>query len=571
VKASGRLTAIGLALAASALVALGLAPAGAAAANARQADRFVDSIGVAVHLGYEGTPYVEDFPLIEQRLGELGIRHVRTGYYPGARHTIDPYVEDLGARGVGSTLIMGSPAEPASALPEMLEAVKSDLLGSADGLEGPNEYSTSGDPEWAAHLRAYQQRLYELANADPALASLPVLGPSIVHNDQAALGDVSAYLDEGNIHSYPEGEAPQYKLEYFLKQAALNSASKPIVATETGYTNALNWTPSGPGEQKPISEAAAAVYMPRLYLEYWSRGIARTYAYQLVDEHPDPGLTNREEHFGLLQNNLSMKPAATAVENLTALLGDPGPSFTPGSLEYTLTGGTAKVKSALLEKRDGTFYLALWRFQSIWNPETKTAIAPAPEPLEVSFPADSVEYSVYEPTVSAAPVASGGPTRAATVDVGAGVTILKLAATPVSGTPGEPPPGETPPGETPPGETPVSEPPPSEPSPILTTPATTVVAPEATVIPPVSVLPLPTPPSCVVPALRGRTIPAAKKLVRRAGCTPYTVPIAVSLYKKQDRGTRRVTRTNPTAGTVLAAGAEVAVFSRLVRAKRTHR
>ena len=39
------------------------------------------------------------------------------------------------------------------------------------------------------------------------------------------------------------------------------------------------------------SEAAAAKYVPRLFLEDYARGIVRTYLYEFLDEAADPGLT----------------------------------------------------------------------------------------------------------------------------------------------------------------------------------------------------------------------------------------------------------------------------------------
>ena len=232
-----------------------------------------------------------------------------------------------------------------------------------EAIEGPNEYSTSGDPNWKPNLVAYQQALYAQVKADPELAALPVIGPSIVHNDQAALGDISAYLDCGNIHSYPQGNPPD-KLGSFIAKAELNSGAKPIVATETGYHTALNWS----GENPPVSEAAMATYMPRLFLEYFRWGIARTFSYELLDEFDDPGWTRQEANFGLLRHDLSPKPAFDALRNTIGSSKTPArpsarrPSTTrsakPASLPRPGKRGLHKV---LLQKRDGSFYLALWR------------------------------------------------------------------------------------------------------------------------------------------------------------------------------------------------------------------
>ncbi|HMV50398.1 MAG TPA: hypothetical protein PKD31_21840, partial [Blastocatellia bacterium] len=47
--------------------------------RARQADEFLDSIGVNVHLHYNDTAYKEYERIIKPRLRESGIRHLRDG------------------------------------------------------------------------------------------------------------------------------------------------------------------------------------------------------------------------------------------------------------------------------------------------------------------------------------------------------------------------------------------------------------------------------------------------------------------------------------------------------------
>jgi hypothetical protein len=527
-----------------AVTALAISPASAATVTAKSADSFVESIGVNVHLGYAGTPYTEHFATTEQRLEELGVRHVRDELYPNATAQYQA-IHELATHGIKSTLILGDPTEPPAALGEMLGTLKTTLAGSVDAVEGPNEYSTRGGTGWEAKLRAYQERLWNGIKGDPALASIPVLGPSIVHNDQQKLGDVSAFLDYGNIHSYPEGGPPEEKVDQFIEKAQkYNSKAKPIFATETGYTNATNWTPTGPGENKPVSEEAAGIYMPRLFFEYWNDEIVRTFSYELVDEHADPDLKEREDNFGLLSNELTPKPAFTSLQNTIRLLSDPGPQFTPGSLAYSLEDGGAKpLHSTLLEKRDGSFYLALWRLQSVWNLETKKEESPAAEPVTVAFPAGlTASYAVYEPSVSAVQRSSGGPTQALTLSVGPGVTIVKLVpAAPV-------PPTETVPTETPGGPAPVS------------TAGTQTVVLAPPFMPPVTVPAAEAAPRCLVPKLKGRRLAAARRALRRAGCELGTVarPTAEAAPGTPARPPMVVAQ-RPRAGAGLAAGSRVAV------------
>jgi hypothetical protein len=42
------------------------------------------------------------------------------------------------------------------------------------------------------------------------------------------------------------------------------------------------------------------------------------------------------------------------------LLKDPGVRFIPAPLNYTMSGNTANMQEVLLQKRDGSYYLALW-------------------------------------------------------------------------------------------------------------------------------------------------------------------------------------------------------------------
>jgi hypothetical protein len=339
-------------------------------------------------------------------------------------------LDSLADDGIGVTTIIGSPAEGIPTLEERIAILKTDLAGSVEAVEGPNEYSTQGSPDWKEELLVYQQRLYEEVKGDPALSSLPVIGPSIVHNDQAELGDISQYLDYGNIHSYPEGNGPEYRMGLNVERAELNSETKPIMATETGYTTAVAWNPAGPGENRPVPGDVMATYMPRLFFEYFSRHIARTYSYELLDQRPDPEHDDRESNFGLLRNDLSKKPAFDALANTIRLLEDPGPAFTPGSLDYTLSGETANLHRVLLEKRDGTFYLALWRITSVWDPIAKTALDPPSEPVTLEVQPGIETASEYLPNVSTAPVRT--LTEPSQVSVGVGPAIVLIKLTPAS-------------------------------------------------------------------------------------------------------------------------------------------
>ncbi len=391
----------------------------AAPQRAATANSFIESIGVATHFTYTDTAYGR-FAELKSRLAELGVHHIREDLLPN-RPDQYQHLNELAAQGIGSTLIMGSPGNGIGTLEGLLGTVRS-KLARVDALEGPNEYYLSGQPNWTTLADNYQRALYEKAKANPATASIPVLGPTTIFWQNGELGNISNYLDYGTIHPYPGGYPEEEYEGRHIEFAARSSAAKPVVATETGYHNALNSNDGHP----PVSEAAAATYMPRVFLSSFEQGVARTFVYELVDEQPNPELNNLEDHFGLLRNDLTPKPAFTAIENMIGILEDPGAEFTPGSVDYQVSGNTESLHKVLLQKRDGSYYLALWRATSVWNPTTKTPIEPGAANVTVRFNTPFASVQRYTPNTSAAPVSNYGAASSVNVSVGPQVTILEL-------------------------------------------------------------------------------------------------------------------------------------------------
>ena len=415
-----RATALCVSLAAAVVALLLPVAANAAATPALSADSFVDSIGVNTHTYYDDTVYYSRFGAVKEKLAELGVRHIRENLVPDRPDQYER-LRELAQLGASATLIMGDPGE-ADGLDELLSIVRTELGGAVAALEGPNEFDMWGGADWMSGLRPYQQRLYAEVKSDPALASLPVVGPSIVHRrNQEALGDVSGDLDYGNIHSYPDGYGPEENLDRHLAAASLNSGSEPVMATETGYHTAAGWG----GEHNPVSEAAMATYVPRMYLEYFRRGIVRTFSYELLDEEGGSG--EREDNFGLLRNDFSEKPAFVALRNTIDILEDPGAGFAPGSLAYAVGGESEDVHHVLLQKRDGSFYLALWRVEDVIDPESQAPQAVPAAPVTIAFGRQVTSAASYLPNASSAPVGTlpaGG--NEVTLNVGADVAIVRL-------------------------------------------------------------------------------------------------------------------------------------------------
>ncbi len=377
--------------------------------RAKSANSFVDTICVATHWGYADTPYGSKYNAVKQKLVELGIHHVRDS---GSSDDIIAKMKQLASLGIKTTFILDpnlgiAPNSSYWVNPPsynihdfVLKKVGTNVV---DAVEILNEIDLfynnvswhpgdtaklSNDPKsplyWVPYVRSATKDTWKALKSDPATAKVKVIGPSLGltygYDTKSPLGDLSRYVDWGNFHPYPNGGNPfnnpfsydtisKYYWQSNFPSVNLDEhalafdvyappfRSKPMAATETGYYT--NKIPKG------ISETMHGKYMPRLFLEYFRLGIVRTCSYEFVDESKDPG--NPQTNYGLLRNDLSPKPAYTALKNLIGVLKDTGPSFTKGSLNYTLTfkppagyDRTEYVHHLLLQKRDRSFYLVVW-------------------------------------------------------------------------------------------------------------------------------------------------------------------------------------------------------------------
>jgi hypothetical protein len=214
--------------------------------------------------------------------------------------------------------------------------------------------------------------LYATVKGQPSTARLPVLDPALVSlSDHEALGDLSNSVDRGNIHDYFDtynpgnpgwGSVTSYgtygSIAYNIGESTINSGSKPILASETGYCDAA-------GSTSCVDGPTLAKYVPRIFLEHWLDGISRTAIYQFYDS----GASNvMFTTFGLVTAENVPKPSYYALQSLISLLADPGPAFSAKPVTYSLSGNVNNLHHLLLEKRDGTYELVLWLETSGYSP-----------------------------------------------------------------------------------------------------------------------------------------------------------------------------------------------------------
>jgi hypothetical protein len=267
-------------------------------------------------------------------------------------------------------------------------------------------------PDWQRALRQIMPRLRA------ARLGVPLLGPSLVHDDsRTAIAFLARDWDATSLHPYPGGQPPEAAMPAQLR-AARAAEGKPVVATESGYHNALR-SDSG---QPPVSEAASAVYLPRLLLEDFRLGVRRTFLYELADEKPDPALRDPEQHFGLLRSDLEPKPAFLAVQRLLAAARGTAPGDAPAPRVRT-DAAARGVRAVLLDRADGSRLLALWRPVAVWSVARREPVRPTPVNVRVTFSRAPRGATLAHPSLAAGRRRLGTGTSVS-VPVGADVALL---------------------------------------------------------------------------------------------------------------------------------------------------
>lgn len=359
--------------------------------QARSADAFVDSIAVNIHLTYTDTAYGKYKTIIKPRLQELGIRHVRDGFVRETPHYYNK-LRDLATVGIRATLIAGI----GWVTPPEAVAIAQQLDNALEAVEGPNEFDVGKKrQEWVPSLRKYVEQLHAQFKAATNLA---IVGPSFVDGGASqAIGKLDAWVDYGNMHPYNYPHKPgDNNIDNEIRNRARPFAHKPLIATEAGYhTGAVK-------SDRPLTETAQGKYLPRLFLEYFNRGVVRTFAYEFIDQKIKP--QDKEANFGILRNDGSPKPAFVTLKNLITLLKDPGDRFPLSSLNYTLNGNTTNVHHTLLQKRNGNFYLILWQEVASFNPKKHVDLVVPPQPITLTLNTSIRQVNLYQIHNSTTPI-----------------------------------------------------------------------------------------------------------------------------------------------------------------------
>lgn len=375
----------GLAVATSQLsVGQTLQPEKAAASQS-----FVNMAGVVTHFNYTDTIYgPNNWQQLFQALQNLGVHHIRDGYFdPDQYLQVAQEHQQLQAAGIRTTYVMPyDPSIPASSIEHLAYEA-----GDMDGIEGPNECDIlgqcgGGGVTGILNAVASLQTL-RVASQD---LNVPLIAPSFVLPSSYPLaGNLASLVNLNSLHLYFGGRNPgsagwgDYdsqgnsfgSFNFWLDQASLDAPGLASQIGETGYI-------SFPSTNTPytVPESVTASYVPRTMLLAFKHGYDKTFFYQLIDDPTSP------QGYGLLRTDFTEKPGFTAMKNLLSLLSDPGgESFSPGSLPFTILGGDSNVNHLLLQKSDGSYWLALWLEEPSWDPANVTAISVSPENIGIQL------------------------------------------------------------------------------------------------------------------------------------------------------------------------------------------
>ncbi|MEP6695489.1 MAG: hypothetical protein ABJA34_01275 [Pseudonocardiales bacterium] len=395
--------------------------------TATPAAAFLDSVGVNTHLGYTNTPYAQSAP-VQRALQELGVRHVRENFPVRPPAGYADRIAALAGVGIRTQLTVGAvgrkKGQALTPVADVMTTIGSmpQLTGPVEAIEGPNEWDIRGGSDWPQQVRRYQETLHNAVRGDPRMTGVVVVAPALSRRfHRAELGNLDPYVDWGNNHTYSHGAPTVGEYADERTKEATVSGGKPVVTTETGYTSAVRATDQKP----PVTDAVAAVYIPRLFAAAFRSGTMRTFLYELLDERGEQGLTDEEAHFGLLYSDLTPKPAYTSLQRLLGLVTDgDSTGVAPSSFSYSVGSAAADHHELLLSRRDGTLLLVMWR--DIAVDRLGRGDDARQLPIEVKFARPVSQVDIHRPSLSAPPVTTLHNVADIRGNLGADLVVLRI-------------------------------------------------------------------------------------------------------------------------------------------------
>lgn len=373
-----------------------MAQLNAAVVTAKKADDFVDSMGLNIKL--DRSQYNNNWSAIKPRFQELGIWHYRDGLKnvnnsSTFRSRYQALYDESGMLGL---FIWGPWENQGKTGPEAVGAAKKgpDYVYIISGqnepdLFWPNNYDNNSSTGKWKEVLDYQNAMYDALKADSATDQIEITSPPLsTYAAASSLGNEGTVkCDKIAWHWYSgQGHPDKNEVSTGISQtkSGLNKTSVPtsdFYTTESGHNS---WKTANPGNTNgtAVSERTQMRYNLRILADQFRRGIKRTYLHQLMDLGTSTSSFNNSWGIVKADSNKTPKPAFTAWKEMVSMFKERTwnsssktwsiPSFTPGTLDYSITGSTDSVKNLLLQTSDGTFYMLVWVARPSWNSSSDT-------------------------------------------------------------------------------------------------------------------------------------------------------------------------------------------------------
>lgn len=360
---------------------------------------FLSNIGVRTAITYDGTPYT-NFSSVLTALQYLGINTIRDGVPDPAGAAASGYNQLADAGIKFDCVIPGNGDVQLSIDLANLDTFAQAHPGAIRAIEAPNEVNIwpityKGITDTFAAAVAVTKDLWAGTRSDPLLKNIAIYAPTLAvdTSGEALLGNLSPYVTYGNAHVYAAGGTNAWTndMPYWLPVQAQPTPGLPTVVTETGYTMAAS------GDH--VDQNVAAKYTLNTLFDDALHGVAMTYIFELADEPVSFGAPD----MGLFNSDWTAKPAATAVHNLTSIIGAAGIGTPATTLNYSVSGLPDTGHSLLLASATA-WDIAVWNDATIWNASTSKEIAAAAVPVTVSLGGTYQTVKLFDPMLGAAPI-----------------------------------------------------------------------------------------------------------------------------------------------------------------------
>lgn len=421
---------------------------------------FVASLGINTHIDFDADGY-QNLATVEAAINYLGLKNIRDSAQTAA--DASAWQQVAAATGAKFDDYIGENS-PAGMLTDLGYVARLAGEGVLNLIEGGNEEDDAYPASLGNTLAItaeFQQQVYATAHEFGLQAVNMSFGAGWTaandwHGDYDKVGNLSAYAAYANAHTYPQtGQTTDSSIQQLNSDALLAAGSRPVMTTEIGWNAST------------FSEGQIARYVVQAALDGIKDGDVRMYYYALFNDSSG--------NYGLMNSDGSPTAAGTALHNLTTLLADTGAnaaSFTPGSLNYTLGGAESTDNTLLMQKSNGSDWIAVWDESAATHTVT----------LNLASAASQIE--VFDPVTGTAAISSVSNASSISLSLGNDPLLVEVLPSDTgtgTGSSGSSTGGTTGTGSTTSGSSGTGSSSSSGPDPVLTAPASASVAAGASV------------------------------------------------------------------------------------------